>query len=204
MIQWQRLDRDSSISVIENVKSASDPGMMSLASCQVERAWLPFYEGVYAYKVTNFASLPSFTFEYLGDGQFFQYLDGTNDPIYSVNDKATLHLNEVHVLDYLEFYFSHVSDPEDGEITMIRSPHDMPLLDSLAPSAFEAVMRSFEPPRTERNQDGSFTVHADLYIDGVVVHATLRVGAKGRVKMLERKMRMSSMQKSTETGNFMV
>ncbi len=204
MIQWQPLDRDSTIEVIENVKSESDPGMMSLASCQVERAWLPFYEGVYAYKVTNFASLPSFTFEYLGDGQFFQYLDGTNDPIYAVNDKAVLHLNEVHVLDYLEFYFGHVSDPEDGDITMIRNPHDMPLLDSLDIGAYDAVMRNFKPPRAERNEDESFTVKADLYIDGVVVHATLRVGMKGRVKMLERKMSMSNMQNSPETDNIMV
>ncbi len=204
MIQWQRLGREDSIAVLEQVQSASDPGLMSPATCQVERAWLPFYKGIYAYKVTNFASVPSFTFEYLGDGNFYHYLDGTADPIYAINDKAELHLNEVHVLDYLEYYFGHVSDPEDGEIVMVRNPHDMPLLDSLDPGAYEAVMRAFQPPRAERGEDDRFTVTSDLYIDGVLVHATLTVGKRGRVEIVQRKMSVSEIQKSPAADNIMV
>ena len=200
MIQWQRLGREDSIAVIEAVKSADTPGLMSVATCQVERAWLPFYKGVYLYRVTNFASLPSFTFDYLGDGKFFQYLDGTAEPIYAINDRAQMHLNEVHVLDYLEFFFKHVADPEDGEIVMLRNPHDMPLLDSLDDAAFEATIRGFQPPRAARAENGGFEVSSDFFIDGTAVHATIQVGAKGRVKMGTRKMSLSGLEKSPQSG----
>lgn len=101
--------------------------MFSPATSEVQKARLSFYNGIDVFKLTNFASLPSFTFEYLGDGVHFHYLDGTETPIYTINDRGHLALNERSVIDYLEFFFAHVT-VEDEEMCLIRSVHDMPLL----------------------------------------------------------------------------
>ncbi len=129
-MNWQRLDRENTIKIIDSVKSADDAALFSLATSEVKKSHLSFYEGIEAYKLTNFSSLPSFTFEYLGNGIHFHYLDGTEQPIYTVNDKGHLSLNDRSVVDYLEFYFAHVT-VEDEEMKLIQNPHDMPLLDSL-------------------------------------------------------------------------
>ncbi|MCI5060584.1 MAG: hypothetical protein MRY79_05885, partial [Alphaproteobacteria bacterium] len=129
-MRWQRLDRDNSVKVIDSVKSEANAGLFSVGTSEVERAGLPCYQGYFLYKVTNYASLPSFTFEYLGDGTFFHYLDGTEDPIHTVNDKGVLSLDKSNIMAYLDFYFSHISG-EEGDIIVIHNPHDMPLLDSL-------------------------------------------------------------------------
>ena len=119
-MHWQRLDRDNTIKTIDSVKSASEAGLFSPATSEVQRAKLSFYNAIDLYKLTNFASLPSFTFEYLGDGVHFHYLDGTESPLYIVNDKGHLTLNERSVIDYLEFFFAHVTVDED-EMYLIKS-----------------------------------------------------------------------------------
>ncbi len=199
-MNWQRLDRETSLSIIESVKSASEPGLFASATTEVQRARLSFYEGMDAYKLTNFASLPSFTFHYLGDGKFFNYLDGTELPIYLINDKGVLSLNDRSVVDYLEFFFAHVID-EDAEMMLIKNPHDMPLLDSLEPDSLDAVIRNHKPAIVTYDAGYDvYTVEADLYDDGLVLRATVEVNQHGRVKLTDRKMIVNAVADSGRSG----
>jgi hypothetical protein len=191
-MHWQRLDRENTLKTIESVRSASDPGLFSPGTSEVQKARLSFYENIDLYKLTNFASLPSFTFEYLGNGKFFHYLDGTELPIYTVNDRNPLTLNERTVVDYLEFFFRHVM-VDDEEMVLIKDPRDMPLLDSLEEDTLDSVLKSHTPPKAV--YDAGFdkhTVEADVYADGLVMRATVEVGASGRVRILNRRMTMNA------------
>ncbi len=189
-MHWQRLDRDASVKVIDSVKSAENAGLFSVTTSEVERSRLAFYKDYSTYKVTNFASLPSFSFEYLSDGVFFHYLDGTEEPIHTVNDKGDLKLDRHNVMDYLAFYFAHVGSDE-GDIIVINNPHDMPMLDSLDANAYDAVFTQHKP--AEVHYDGGFDayeIQADLYKDSQMVRAHIEVNTKGRVKIKDQKMIM--------------
>jgi hypothetical protein len=189
-MHWQRLDRDSSVKVIDSVKSAENAGLFSVSTSEVQRGRLAFYKDYFIYKVTNFASLPSFSFEYLSDGVFFHYLDGTEDPIHTVNDKGALTLDKANVMDYLVFYFAHVGD-DDGDVIVINNPHDMPMLDSLDANSYDAVFSQHKP--AEIHYDGGFDayeVETDLYKDSQLVRAQIEISTKGRVKIKDQKMIM--------------
>lgn len=187
-MHWQRLDRDTSIKVIDSVRSDANAGMFSVGTSEVKRARVAFYKDYFIYNVTNFASLPSFSFEYLSDGTFFHYLDGTEEAIHTVNDKGSLTLDRHNVLDYLNFYFSHVSDDE-GDTAVIANINDMPLLDSLGPDVHAAVLNQHKP--AEVHYDGGFDayeIEADLYRDAQLVRAKIEVNTKGRVAIKDLKM----------------
>lgn len=189
-MHWQRLDRDSSVKVIDSVKSDANAGMFSVGTSEVKRARVPFYKDYSLYKVTNYASLPSFAFEYLSDGTFFHYLDGTEAPIHTVNDKGALSLDKGNVMEYLSFYFGYIGSDE-GDIIVINNPHDMPLLDSLDTNAYNAVFSQHKP--AEIHYDGGFNayeIEADLYKDAQLVRAKIEVNAKGRVAIKDQKMIM--------------
>ncbi len=199
-MNWQRLDRENTIKIIDSVKSADDAALFSLATSEVKKSHLSFYEGIEAYKLTNFSSLPSFTFEYLGNGIHFHYLDGTEQPIYTVNDKGHLSLNDRSVVDYLEFYFAHVT-VEDEEMKLIQNPHDMPLLDSLGQDSIIVVLRNHKP--AEVSYDAGYdkhTVEADLYADGLLIRATIEVTAAGRVTITGRRMIVNAVADSSISG----
>lgn len=196
-MRWQRLDRDTTVKVIDSVKSAGEVSLFSVATSQVDEALVPFYSGNIAlYKITNFASLPSFTFEYLGDGTFFTYLDGTEDAIYSVNDKGGFTLNEGSVVDYLEFFFSHVTI-DDDEMFLIRNVHDMPLLDSLDMDSAAEVTRNHRPATVSYDAGfDRYTVEADLYAEGLMLRATVEVTSSGRVSITGRQMIVNAIANS--------
>lgn len=195
-MHWQRLDRDTSIKVIDSVKSDANAGMFSIGTSEVQRARIPFYKDYFIYKVTNFASLPSFSFEYLSDGTFFNYIDGTDGPIYTVNDKGVLTLNQNNVLSYLDFYFSKVGGEDGEDIIVINNPHDMPLLDSLDADAYNAVFNQHRPAEIAFDANvNKFTIEADMYSDSQLVRAQIEVTAKGRVKILSQKMIMHEVVK---------
>lgn len=202
-MHWQRLDRDTSVQVIESVQSDSNAGLFSAGTSEVQRARVPFYKNHFIYKVTNYASLPSFSFQFLSDGIFFQYLDGTEDPIYAVNDKGGLELDQNNVLDYLAFYFSNVGD-EDGDVTVIKTPQDMPLLDSLGPSAYDEVFNQHNAPKI--SYDGgheNYTIETDLYKDTQLVRAKIEVSKKGRVVIKAQKMIMHQLLDSAASEAIM-
>ncbi len=199
-MNWQRLDRESSLKTIDSVKSAADAGLFSPATCEVQRARLTFYDGIELYKITNFASLPSFTFEYLGSGNFFHYLDGTEQPIYAVNDKGALSLNDRSVVDYLAFFFAHVTI-DDDEMFLVKHPSDMPMLESLNDDGIDAVTRNHTPPHVQYDAGfDKFTVEADLYAEGLLMRATVEVTAAGRVELKDRKMIVNAVARSGFSG----
>lgn len=196
---WQRLDRDKTLKTINSVRSLSDAGLFSPVTSEVQKAHLSFYNTIELYKLTNYASLPSFTFEYLGDGLHYQYLDGTEQPILSTNDKGYLTLNERSVIDYLEFYMEHVVS--DDEMIFIKNPYDMPLISSLEPQSIDALLRNHKMPMV--SYDAGFdkhTVEADIYSEGHVLRATIEVNATGRVKILGSQMVLNSIAESTQSG----
>lgn len=186
-MHWQRLDRDTSVKVIDSVKSDANEGLFSIGTSEVQRARVSFYRDYFIYKVTNYASLPSFTFEYLSDGTFFHYLDGTETPIYAVNDKGGLTLDPNNVIDYAAFYYERAGD-EDGDVCMIKNPSDMPLLDSLDSRAYDAVFDKHITPQVTLGEHGTYFIEANLYKDTQLIRAKMEVTPKGRVKIINQKM----------------
>jgi hypothetical protein len=195
-MNWQRLDRENTLKTIDSVRSAAEGALFSPATSEVQKARLSFYDSVDLFKLTNFASLPSFTFEYLGDGMHYYYLDGSELPIFTINDKGHLSLNERSVVDYLEFYLSHVMI-DDEETFLIQRPHDMPLLDSLGVDSIDAITRNHKPATVAYDAGyDRHTVEADIYADGLLMRATIEVNASGRVTITDRRMILNAVAHS--------
>lgn len=189
-MHWRRLDREHTQAVLESVKSAAEPSLFSPATSEVKSAILSFYKDYKAFEVTNFASLPAFTFNYIGDGSFFHHMDGTSDAIFAVNDKGQLDLTENTITDYLAFYFANVGLDDGEECYFIKNPEDMPLFESLDDDTIHAIMRNHEAPIVSFDAgQGIFTVTAELYVEGQVNRATIEVKKNtGRVEIKDQTM----------------
>ncbi|MEM8833111.1 MAG: hypothetical protein AAGB32_01095 [Pseudomonadota bacterium] len=77
---------------------------------------------------------------------------------------------------------------------LINNPHDMPLLDSLDPDAYNAVFTQHKPAVVSHDEStDKYTVEADLYKESQLVRAKIEITHKGRVTILEQKMIMHEM-----------
>lgn len=188
--QWHKLDRDRTIAMIDSVKTSGDHILFSIATSEAKCAKLSFYKNLLLYRLTNYASLPSFSFDYLGDGKTFYYLDGAPTAIYAANDSGNLILNENTVVDYITFFFSHVSGP-DGDVYVIEDPSNHPALDALNYVQMDDILAHHAAADIGRNADGGYTVRTSLYYLGSLVRATVDVDRVGRINIGDFEMLLS-------------
>lgn len=197
--QWHKLDRDRTAAMIDHVRSDGDHILFSIATSEAKCAKLSFYKNLLVYRLSNYSSLPSFSFDYLGDGRSFYHLDGSPLPIYAVNDSGNLILNPETVVDYISFFFEHVSGP-DGDIYVIDDPHDHPVLDALDPAQLEIIQSRQEPPDINSDGAGGFIVTLPLFYLGILVKGTLHVDAHGRIDVRQTQMLLARTGAATEQG----
>ena len=114
-MDWNRLDRNQSAEILGHIAQAADPSLFSGNSSEASFKPLPFYQNYMVYRITNFATLPSFSLDFLSNGESFHLLDGSPEPINLVNTIGELYLNDSNVIDYIQFYLSNIRG-NDGDI----------------------------------------------------------------------------------------
>lgn len=191
MLHWHRLDRDKTVAMINNVRASGVGSLFSPATSEAKYIPLPFYKDVYLYRLSNMASLPTFTMPYLGTGTMFTYLDGTEASIYSVNDTGALLLDDSTVLPYLAFFFRHTL-PIEGETHLVADPEHLPFMEdpdyepdytNLGPLPFAQVYR--------HDQGDGYAIETPLYNEGMIVKARIHVNNRGRVAIIDQQLWIS-------------
>ncbi len=185
---WHRLDRDKTVSMINRVKSVGDFVLFSPQTSEAKALKLPFYESFLLYRLTNFSSLPTFSMDFLSDGESYFYMDGSDGPIIQINQKAGLNLNAKTVIPYLNFYYCFVRLPE-GEIILLKSPEEASIIDLYDDERredFDAV----PTPLSVEDVDGEalFKVTAPVLYDGSPMEALITVTKDGKVTTQPKRM----------------
>lgn len=187
-MDWQRLNREKSHDIIGKVTHASEGSLFSGKTSEVSCSALPFYRNFLLYRVTNYATLPSFSLDFLGDGNTFYLLDGSPDPIFMVNSRGDLRLNENNVLGYVEFFLKYITT-EDGDIYLIRDPENLPFLDSMSFEQQWALKQRFTPLELSYDAgDDCYKIRGDVYYGGTLMKATLSIGMDGTISFSDQSM----------------
>lgn len=193
-MDWTRLDKQQSQDILQHITNAADAELFSGNSSEASFKPLSFYQDFMIYRMTNYATLPSFSLDFLSDGESFHLLDGSITPINIVNNKGTLYLNEANVIDYAEFYLINIRG-EDGDIYMINDPENLPFLDSLSLDQQIDLKQKHVSPEVLVDKDtGDFIVLADLFYGGTLLKAAIIVTQTGKLTIQPRDMIMSASQ----------
>lgn len=181
-MNWHRLDREKTVDMINSVKSAAEALLFSPITSEAKCTRLPFYTNHLLYRLTNFASLPTFSMDFIGDGEKFIYLDGSDNPIHQVNQLAGLSLTRENVIPYLNFFFLNVR-LEEGEIIILKDTHEASTIDMFDDERRENINLQPDDARISQNEAGSFVVATPIFLDGSLVNAELNVDSQGRVSV---------------------
>lgn len=191
-MKWNRLDRHQSADILEHIATVSDPNLFSTVSSEAHFSPLSFYQDYMVYRITNYATLPSFSLDFLSDGESYHLLDGSPTPINLVNGKGSLYLTESNVIDYVDFYMSNING-EDGDVYLIRDLESLPFLDSLSlDQQIELKQRHQDPEVMIEKDSGDFIVLADLFFGGTLLQSGVVVNASGQIDIQPRNMIMSA------------
>lgn len=190
-MNWQKLERSETAKIIERVSQTPDGSLFSITTSEATAAHVPFYRGFMVVRLTNYATLPSFTLDFISDGTLFYLLDGSPDPLQKVAARGGLILTDRNVAEYVDFFFRHVTT-EEGDIYLIRDMDSLPFLDSLSlDQQIQLKRRHTEVEVVYNRDDDSFAVSADLYFAGVLLKAILTVQPDGQIEVSNHAMLMA-------------
>lgn len=189
---WTRMGREDAWQTLDRLGEKRDAVIFSRETTEVAWVALPFYATYRLYRLVNYATMPVFTQFYLGNGVDFTALDGTALPVYTVDQKDHIRLNETTVIPYLDFFFGNVQGSE-GDVFLIKDPRKMPFLDSLSAEQRQTVISSFRPLRVERDgqKEDAYKVSGTLYYGGGLLAATIEVAGDGQLAFLEQNLLLS-------------
>lgn len=196
-MNWHRLDREKTIDMINSVKSTGEALLFSPITSEAKCARLPFYGSHLFYRLTNFASMPVFSMDFIGDGTKFYYIDGSDKPLMEINRQFGITLTEDTVIPYLNFYFLTVRQ-EDGDVMMLKNASEAADIDMYDEERRENLQAA--PPAAKPHFDSAqncFVVEAPLYYAGSLLDAVLLVDREGHVTIKPKKMVMSGSPEST-------
>lgn len=188
---WTRLKREEANEVLGKLAGDPDAVVFSKEATEVSVRKLPFYSTYRLYRLVNYATMPTFSMMYLGNGEEFLSIDGTALPIYTVSEKDPIRINEMNVIPYVEFFFSNVQGSE-GDVFLIKDPRKMPFMDSLSPNQQQTVISSFRPLKVSHDATaGVYKVSGTIYYGGGLLSATINVMPDGKMAFSEQNLLLS-------------
>lgn len=185
---WTKLKREEAHAVLSKLSGHRDAVVFSKEATEVSWRKLPFYNNYMLYRLINYATMPTFSMTYLSNGEEFISIDGTAIPIYTVNEKDPIRVNEMNVIPYLDFFFSNVQGSE-GDVFLIKDPRKMPFMQSMSEAQQQSVITSFRPLKVTHDATANvFRVSGTIYYGGGLLSSTINVTPEGRLSFQDQNL----------------
>jgi hypothetical protein len=185
---WHRLDRDKTIDMIGRVKSAAEAMLFTPVTSEAKCTRLPFFNSFLLYRLTNFSSLPTFSMDFISNGENFHYMDGADTAIRHMVESGELVLTAETILPYLNFYYCYVRLPE-GEIILLKNAAEAPHIDLYDEERREDLDVVPEGMQIEQDPtNGGFLILAPALYDSSPMEVLITVSADGQVSTSPKRM----------------
>jgi hypothetical protein len=200
-INWKSVPRMEATKTIGEINPHLGEYAFPVASSQLRMASLPFYERFKLYEITDQKQNPpvgAFILHLPGGEHDSTYpLDGSNRPIYAVNEIAPLKLTDKTVTDYLGFFFACVQGPH-GPMTIIESldPQNVDKPED------EAALKELAPPRLIGMTDkGAYEVQAAMLFKDCIFKTKIEVSKSGFLQITHHELAVGGLESDAPAGS---
>ncbi|MEK7802324.1 MAG: hypothetical protein AAB276_07710 [Pseudomonadota bacterium] len=185
---WHRLDRDKTLDMIGRVKTASEAVLFTPVTSEAKCSRLPFLKTFLLYRLTNFSSLPTFSMDFLSNGETFFYMDGADTAIQHMVQMGELLLTEETVIPYLNFYYCNVRLTE-GELILLKNAAEGSHIDLYDDERRENIDVMPEGITILRESEGGpFRITAPAFYDSSPMEIEITVTLDGVVTTTPKRM----------------
>jgi hypothetical protein len=120
-------------------------------------------------------------------------INGSNEPIYALNERAPLQLNDGTVADYVRFFFSNVRG-RHGRFLITETVDDIQWREEPPPAARKAIGKILVPLTvTGRDPDGGFRLAACMMFKDSLFKAAVTVRRDGIVSLSDEELLIEDM-----------
>lgn len=152
---------------------------------------LSFYEGYRFLDIADHRSMPQNRRYVLLSKKDIVVLDFTNHPIYALNAKLPIALDDDNIDDYVRFFFSNVRG-RHGRFLITESVEDINWREDPPPSARKAVGKMLHPLEIYRN-NGGYELKGQMMFKDTLFQADIAVTKDGTVSLSNQQLLIENM-----------
>lgn len=191
--QYVKLDLLECETVLEEINPALKGSHFHPATVTILANEPAFYPGYRFLDLADYETIPNIRKFVLYKPGHVVVLNWTNEPIYALNEKAPIQLDEATVADYVRFFFTYVRG-RHGRFIITESVEDVSWRDEPPPAARKAIGKMLEPLHIqERGADGSFKLIARMMFKDSLFKTTVNVQANGLVNLSDEELLIEDM-----------
>lgn len=149
---------------------------------------LSFYPGCRLLEIADHSTLPTRKNFIVMGADHAALLDWTNNPIYRLNEKVPVRLDEQNVFDYVRFFFSFVRG-RHGRFLITESVDDINWKDEPPATARKAIAGLIEPLRLKAvDRDGTFHLAVRMIFKDSLFKSNVKVAPDGLVTLQDEEL----------------
>lgn len=191
--QFIKLDLLECETVLEEVNPALKGSHFHPATVTILSQDIRFYPGYRLLDLADYETTPNIRKFVLYKPGHVVVLNWTNEPLYGLNAKAPIQLDESTVSDYVRFFFTYVRG-KHGRFIITESAEDVMWRDEPPPAARKAIGKMLEPLHiVERDAQGGFKLSARMMFKDSLFKTAVNVKADGLVNLADEELLIEDM-----------
>jgi hypothetical protein len=188
-----KLDPEESSALLEEINPKLQGSAFAPATVTILGQELSFYPGYRFLDMADYESVPPvrrFVVYKPGDAVV---LNWTNEPIYELNARAPISLNEHTVVDYVRFFFTYIRG-RHGRFLVAESVDDIMWREEPPPAARKAIGNILSPLSVaSAAADGSYRLNLCMMFKDSLFKAVAEVGRDGLVTLTDEELMIEDM-----------
>lgn len=191
--QFIKLDLLECETILEEVNPALKGSQFHPATVTILAQESPFYPGYRFLDIADYETTPHIRKFVLYKPGHVVVLNWTNEPLYALNAKAPIQLDETTVSDYVRFFFTYIRG-RHGRFIITESAEDVMWREEPPPAARKAISKMLEPLHiTTRDGQGGFKLSARMMFKDSLFKTTVNVLADGTVNLSDEELLIEDM-----------
>ena len=190
--QFVKLDLLECETVLEEINPALKGSHFHPATVTILAQDSAFYPGYRFFDLADYETIPNIRKFLLYKPGDVVVLNWTNEPIYALNEKAPILLDETTVSDYVRFFFTYVRG-RHGRFIITETVEDVMWRDEPPPAARKAIGKMLEPLQIVERDGGNFKLIARMMFKDSLFKTTINVQDSGLVNLSDEELLIEDM-----------
>ena len=190
---FKKLELEDVAKILDTYNPMFEGSLFDALETTIMAQEIPFYPGLRYLDIADYSCVPPIRRFVIDGPDTNVVLDWSNAPIYELNNKVPIRLDEETVTDYVRFFFNHVRG-QNGRFLITESVDDIRWRDDPPPAARKTIGEMLLPLIiADAKSDGGFFMTITVMFKDSLFQCDVDIDPTGHITLKNEKLLVEDM-----------
>jgi hypothetical protein len=186
---FTKIEHGAAAKILDLLNPLLDGSPFDPALARILSHKMPFYKGYGLIEVTDYDVNPPrrVSFIYKEDENAAFILNGTNEPIYELNKKAPIYLDDKNIFLYARFFFHYVRG-RFGRFLIVENVEEVDWKEEPSSAGKKALAKMIKPVSLKSTTENEFMLTANIVFKDSLFESDIQVKSDGTVNLTNQEL----------------